>query len=53
MAWFSVPTTKIGLVEEVQLAGKRVGDCWSVKVAELVGQAMMQVLVPVRKMRRD
>jgi len=42
-----------GLVEGVQEVGERVGDCWSVRVEELVGQARMKVLVPVRKIRRD
>ncbi len=42
-----------GLVEGVQEVGERVGVCWRAKAAELVGQARMKVLVPVRKMRRD
>ena len=42
-----------GLVEVVQEVRERVGDCWRVKAAELVGQARMKVLVPVRKIRMD
>ena len=53
MAWFSAPTITTGFVEAVQDVGSRVEDCCKMKVLELVGQARMKVLVPVRKMRRD
>ena len=42
-----------GLVEGIQEVGERVGECWRVKAAELVGQARMKVLVPERRIRRD
>jgi len=53
VAWFSAPTITTGFVEAVQDVGSRVEDCCRMKVLELVGQARMKVLVPVRKMRRD
>lgn len=53
VVWFSAPMVRIGLVEGIQVAERRVGVCCKEKVKGLVGQARMKVLVPVRKIRMD